>query len=126
MQRVLTHEWGKLSDQEQRIPDPGISPLRGGASDNAKVGVRGGSVSAPEEVSAPDEVTASSVSAPRLPCSSPLFRVLGEGCLVRTRMRVKAEEETQVEAVGSKGKAWVRAVADRSEASGLLLMVGDV
>ena len=81
---------------------------------------------APEEVNAPDEVPAGSVSAPRLPCSSPPFLVLGEGYLVRARMRVNGEKETQVEAVGSKGEAGVRAVADRSEASGLLLMVGDV
>lgn len=113
-------------DEEQGLPDPEASPLWGRASDSAEVDVRGGSVSASEEVNAPDEILARSGSTPRLLCSSPGFLVLEEVWLVCARMLVNAEEETQVEAVGSKGEALVTAVVDRSEESGLLLMVGDV
>lgn len=107
-------------------PDLEVSPLWSGAPDCTEADVRGGSASASEEVKSPDEVLARSVSTPRLLSSSPGFLVLSEGWLVCARMLVNAEEETQVEAVGSKGEARVTAVGDRSEESGLLLTGRDV
>lgn len=104
---------------------PSVPPWDG-TSDSAEVEVRGGSVSASEEVNVPDEVRARPVSTPRLLCPSSGFLVLGEEWLVWARMLVNAEEETQVEAVGSKGEAPVTAVVDRSEELGLLLTEGDV
>lgn len=113
-------------NQEQVLPNPEVSPLWDEASDSAEVDVRRGSLLASENVSAPGEVLARPVSTPGLVCSSPGFLVSGEAWLVCARRLANADEETQVEALGSKGEAPVTAVVDRSKESGLLLMVGDV
>lgn len=114
-------------DQEQVLPDPEVSPLLGGAPGSAETDVQECSLCASEEGSGPDEVLARPVSTPRLVCASPEEEVvLGEVWLVCARMLVNAGEETQVEAVGSRGGALLPPLLDRSEESALWLMLEDV